>query len=386
MDKPFCRFLQHKYREAENDFKSRRKAQGMKKIALLISLLLLQVSVSFAQQPTATDSAETVYASVKMLLNANDTLNNDLASCYDADTALANIKAGSDTAQLKATADKAHKKVKMDSASIKQWTSLIHALSKVKPYQPSPCSGWIVFGCILAGFIFMILIWFILYKAGFKLSDALSENSIEKITIRNRQYSGENINSILALIFKSGAGTVSNPTVAQDSPPSSPPSSPPASPPDSPPSSPPASPPEGAVDIPPSGESSSDLTNTTMSSFNPAIFSNIASLLPPTIEVSDLEMYKQNTQIAQASPPAISQQVYRPSSSRLIAFMTSMFTLVIGMAMCCFFIYQYMYTGSAPDMSALTTMLITLGIGVTPYAFNKVAGALKGYNSDSKSS
>jgi len=89
----------------------------------------------------------------------------------------------------------------------------------------------------------------------------------------------------------------------------------------------------------------------------PAPMPDIATLYPPTIEVS-------NTAGA------------APSTSRYIAFIASLLTLVVALCMSCFFIYYYIRTGCAPDLSALSAVLIALGIGVAPYAFNKISAAI----------
>lgn len=90
---------------------------------------------------------------------------------------------------------------------------------------------------------------------------------------------------------------------------------------------------------------------------------SLAQILPPTIDVSD-------------TPPAGTPKSPIPSISRYIAFITSILTVVIGLCMSCFFIYNYIRTGCAPDLSNLSTVLLALGIGVVPYAFNKVSTAI----------
>ena len=66
----------------------------------------------------------------------------------------------------------------------------------------------------------------------------------------------------------------------------------------------------------------------------------------------------------------------RASSSRFIALVTSMLTLIMAVCLCSFFIYFYIATGTAPDISKFSSVLLALGIGVVPYAFNKVATAI----------
>lgn len=67
---------------------------------------------------------------------------------------------------------------------------------------------------------------------------------------------------------------------------------------------------------------------------------------------------------------------YRPSSSRLIAFFSSIITLTLATCLSCFFIYYYISFGKAPDLSGLSAVLIALGLGVVPYASNKIASAV----------
>lgn len=86
---------------------------------------------------------------------------------------------------------------------------------------------------------------------------------------------------------------------------------------------------------------------------NPAM----AASLTPTIEVSD--------------------DNYAKSSSRYIAFITSALTWIIALCLSSFFLYQYMKTNVAPNLSGLSNVLLALGIGVVPYAFNKISNAIK---------
>ncbi|MEP7142032.1 MAG: hypothetical protein ABI707_04135 [Ferruginibacter sp.] len=85
---------------------------------------------------------------------------------------------------------------------------------------------------------------------------------------------------------------------------------------------------------------------------------NLTTLIPATLEMSS------------------TNPTFRPSISRYIAYIASIMTLMVALSMSCFFIYNYVSTGCPPDLSALSTILIALGIGVAPYAFNKVAGAI----------
>jgi len=64
---------------------------------------------------------------------------------------------------------------------------------------------------------------------------------------------------------------------------------------------------------------------------------------------------------------------YRPSMSRLIAFLTSATSMIIGVGLSCFFIYWYLKTGCVADIGKLAEVLLAMGIGVVPYAANKLS-------------
>lgn len=96
-----------------------------------------------------------------------------------------------------------------------------------------------------------------------------------------------------------------------------------------------------------------------------AAAANISDVLPPTIEITDI-----STAANSLPTPG------RISSSRFIAFVTSLITLILAVCLCSFFIYFYIATGRAPDISKFSAVLLALGIGVVPYAFNKVAAAI----------
>ncbi|HEV8286019.1 MAG TPA: hypothetical protein VGQ09_17040 [Chitinophagaceae bacterium] len=115
---------------------------------------------------------------------------------------------------------------------------------------------------------------------------------------------------------------------------------------------------------------------------------NLDAILPPTLEVSQVPQAAVNAQnqnppanenpsTLSAIPPKAS-----PSMSRYIAFITSIMTLIIALCMGCFFIYHYIRTGCAPDLSPLSMILIALGLGVAPYAFNKVSSAIAARKED----
>lgn len=91
---------------------------------------------------------------------------------------------------------------------------------------------------------------------------------------------------------------------------------------------------------------------------NPITAGLLTTLLPVTIEVTASDELPK-------------------SSSRYIAFITSALTWCIALCLSCFFIYQYMKSNKPPDLTGLSSLLLALGIGVVPYAFNKVSKALE---------
>jgi hypothetical protein len=91
---------------------------------------------------------------------------------------------------------------------------------------------------------------------------------------------------------------------------------------------------------------------------NPLTAGLLTALLPATIEIT-----------ASDEPPK--------SSSRYIAFITSALTWVLALCLTSFFIYQYIKSNAAPSLTGLSSVLLALGIGVVPYAFNKVSKALE---------
>jgi hypothetical protein len=106
----------------------------------------------------------------------------------------------------------------------------------------------------------------------------------------------------------------------------------------------------------PNPEYTTEKINTLATNANTANL--LTTLLPPTIEVTASDEYPK-------------------SSSRYIAFITSVLTWVIGLCLTCFFIYQYMKGNTEPKLSGLSSVLLSLGIGVVPYAFNKISKAME---------
>ena len=106
------------------------------------------------------------------------------------------------------------------------------------------------------------------------------------------------------------------------------------------------------------------MNNVTAATLSSAILVNLGNLFPQTIEVT-----------ADVSGKADQAPLYRPSASRLIAFISAILLFIVGLSSSCFFLYFYMVNGVAPDLGKLSAILIALGIGMAPYAVSKVANA-----------
>jgi hypothetical protein len=227
----------------------------------------------------------------------------------------------------------------------------------------------------------------------FSLKDALSENIQDKITVTNPEYSAEKIKAWLSEFSKTAladlkakldAAEAALATATQ------------------------ANPPANAMKADDAKKQRDEaLANYQAASAGPgaAALAGIARLFPPTIEVSsaglnydcvsrfiaarDARMQiagnPQNVQTLQSAQAAEDQAfaamrvpaapIYRASASRLIAFISAMLLFIVGLACACFFLYFYLVNGVPPDLSRLPAILIALGIGMAPYAINKVSSA-----------
>lgn len=77
------------------------------------------------------------------------------------------------------------------------------------------------------------------------------------------------------------------------------------------------------------------------------------------------------------SAPFVDQKTQPKSSSRLLAFLSGMLTLGLSSVFCSFWIYRYFQTGLSTNLDDIVEVLLTLGLGVVPYAFNKISAAIK---------
>jgi hypothetical protein len=67
----------------------------------------------------------------------------------------------------------------------------------------------------------------------------------------------------------------------------------------------------------------------------------------------------------------------KSSSSRLIAFLSSLCILCIAICLVSFYMYEYLMTGSQPSLDTITNTLYALGLGFLPYGVNKISDAIK---------
>lgn len=85
-----------------------------------------------------------------------------------------------------------------------------------------------------------------------------------------------------------------------------------------------------------------------------------------------------NDLLSEKNPPAGTQVPVQPgaalpqSSSRLVMLMAGIAAVIVGISFTCYDLYAQQYYGKATDWSALTAALLSLGIGVVPYAVKQV--------------
>ena len=108
--------------------------------------------------------------------------------------------------------------------------------------------------------------------------------------------------------------------------------------------------------------------------------------IPPTIEIT-----ANVTVVTPANPVSntekeykINEQsaAYRASISRYIALISSLMIIIIAVSLSSFFIYHYIRTSCPPVLEGLSAVLIALGVGIVPYAANKVSSALAANKSE----
>jgi hypothetical protein len=64
--------------------------------------------------------------------------------------------------------------------------------------------------------------------------------------------------------------------------------------------------------------------------------------------------------------------IYSKSTSRLIVFLSGLATIVISVYLVCYHAYFSIKGCAAPDFKNLTEIILSLGLGLVPYAINKI--------------
>lgn len=118
----------------------------------------------------------------------------------------------------------------------------------------------------------------------------------------------------------------------------------------------------------------------------------ILSLLTPTVEVSLSQSLNTclcgaalNTELSaniNVDTTINEKGKNPPSISRLIALLSGLLIIVVGVCLTSLFIYEQIRTEQSPDLSKLSGVLIALGLGITPYVANKVSGAIAARSSN----
>jgi hypothetical protein len=93
-----------------------------------------------------------------------------------------------------------------------------------------------------------------------------------------------------------------------------------------------------------------------------------------TTLTTSLETLAAKASIKSEASQAESEQ---KSVSRLLAFISGLVSVGLASVITTFYLWQSFKGSTEVELNGLLTALLTLGIGVVPYAFNKVASALK---------
>ncbi len=76
-----------------------------------------------------------------------------------------------------------------------------------------------------------------------------------------------------------------------------------------------------------------------------------------------------------APSPFVPKTIQPKSTSRLIAFISGLVSVGIAASLSSFWMYNYFDGDKNVDLTHLTNVLLSLGIGVIPYAVNKISTA-----------
>jgi len=93
------------------------------------------------------------------------------------------------------------------------------------------------------------------------------------------------------------------------------------------------------------------------------------TILPKTVTTTNTDGVDETTTTAEINRGR--------SSSRLVLFLSGIAAMLLASAICSYYFYFSIVEGETPNIEDLTNVLLALGIGVAPYAVNKVSKALK---------
>ncbi|WP_333600269.1 hypothetical protein [Flavobacterium sp.] len=78
---------------------------------------------------------------------------------------------------------------------------------------------------------------------------------------------------------------------------------------------------------------------------------------------------------ANPATPFVGKTIQPQSMSRLLAFISGIMTLGLASSFSSFWLYRYFECGIGTDLSQITNVLLALGLGLLPYAVNKISTA-----------
>ena len=78
---------------------------------------------------------------------------------------------------------------------------------------------------------------------------------------------------------------------------------------------------------------------------------------------------------ANPAPPFVGKTIQPQSMSRLLAFTSGVVTLGLASCFSSFWLYRYFECDKSTDLTDITYVLLTLGLGLVPYAVNKISTA-----------
>jgi hypothetical protein len=103
--------------------------------------------------------------------------------------------------------------------------------------------------------------------------------------------------------------------------------------------------------------------------------------LSQLLSEKDVVVAQQNAAAAAgvSQPPSTPPTPAPASTSRLISLLTGVTAVIISVCLTSCWIYGYVLKpeSGGPDFKNITTLLITLGVGVIPYGFNRISSATK---------